>query len=76
MPASASTVLRAGDARAIGAGELLSVPAEPYALDQLDSDSFQQADERRDILSALEGLSQLGLSQLKELIVAFAEGPG
>lgn len=45
-PASACTAHRAGGPRVNGAGELCSVQAQPYAVDQLDSDSFQQADER------------------------------
>lgn len=69
VPAPAFTPCRAGAARANKPGDFQSAWAEPYAVEQFVSDSFQQADESRDTFSALRCSLQL-----IEHVAAFAEG--
>lgn len=52
-PASAFTPHGAGAPRANGAGDFQSARTEPYVVEQFVSDSFQQADESRDIFCSV-----------------------
>ena len=70
VPAPAFTPCRAGAPRANGPGDF-EVPKQSHMLSKFVSDSFRQADESRDIFSALRGSVQL-----IECVATFAEGPG